>query len=118
MFADIVVLRIYLDEDVDVLLAQLLGLRGFDCVSALQADHLGWTDKQHLAWAQAQRRVLITHNRLDFEDLAREWWNQQRDHAGVILTMRRANTYDLLRRLLPVLNLYDQANWQNVVLYA
>lgn len=111
-------LRVYLDEDVDILLTQLLGARGFDCVSASQAGHLGWADEQHLVWAETEARVLITHNRLDFEHLARQWWQTQREHAGVILAMRRASTYELLRRLLSVLNFYDQNGWRNVVIYA
>ncbi len=37
-------LRLYLDEDVDVLLARLLVARGFDCVTASALGHLGWTD--------------------------------------------------------------------------
>lgn len=111
-------LRIYLDEDVDVLLSKLFGARGLDCISALQAGHLAWTDEQHLVWAEAETRVLITHNRLDFENLARQWWQGQRDHAGVVLAIRRVDTYDLLRRLLPVLSLYDQTSWNNVVMYA
>ena len=111
-------LRIYLDEDVDVLLAQLLHSRGFDCVSASQESHLGWTDEQHLEWANPVGRILITHNRVDFETLARQWWDQSRDHAGIMLAIRRANTYELMRRVLPVLARYDQADWRNVVMYA
>jgi len=112
------VLRVYLDEDVDVLLTQLLGARGFDCIAASHVGHLAWSDEQHLAWAQSEARVLITHNRLDFENQARQWWQAQRDHAGVILAMRRATSYELFRRLLSVLNLYDQSGWKNVVVYA
>ena len=32
--------------------------------------------------------------------------------------VRRADTYDLLRHVLPVLRLYDQAGWRNSVVYA
>lgn len=112
------VLRIYLDEDVDVLLARLLGPRGYDCVTASELGHLGWTDQQQLDWAAADERVTITHNRVDFENLARAWWAHPRDHAGIVLAVWRANTYDLLRRVLPVLALYDRAGWQNIVTYA
>ena len=60
-------LRVYLDEDVDVLLARLLSSRGFDCLTASELGHLGWTDQQHLEWAAAEERIMITHNRVDFE---------------------------------------------------
>jgi predicted nuclease of predicted toxin-antitoxin system len=111
-------LRIYLDEDVDVLLARLLGSRGFHCVSASELGHLAWTDAQHLEFAAGQGAILITHNRVDFENLARQWWDQSKNHAGIVLAFRRANTHVLLRRLLPVLACYDQSGWRNVVMYA
>jgi hypothetical protein len=112
------VLRIYLDEDVDILLAQLLCSRGFACTFALQEHHLRWSDEQHIEWATSETRIVVTHNRLDFEALARQWWSQSKEHAGIVLAVRRANTYDLMRRLLPVLACYDQVGWRNVVMYA
>ena len=112
------VLRVYLDEDVDVLLARLLGARGFDCVTASELGHLGWTDEQQLEWSAAEERTLITHNRVDFENLARQWWSRSKAHAGIILAVRRANSNELLRRVLPILALYDQAGWRNVSMYA
>ncbi len=36
-------MRVYLDEDVDVLLGRLLVARGFDCVSAFEMGNLAWT---------------------------------------------------------------------------
>ena len=36
----------------------------------------------------------------------------------MLLAVRRADTYDLARHLLPVLQLYDQAGWRNLLLYA
>ena len=111
-------LRVYLDEDVDVLLAQLLGSRGFDCTFASEENHLRWTDEQHLEWATTDARIVITHNRVHFEALARQWWSESKDHAGIVLAVRRANIYDLTRRVLPVLACYDQTGSRNVVMYA
>jgi hypothetical protein len=111
-------LRVYLDEDVDVLLAPLLAAHGIDCLTSLAANKLRQSDEEQLQSALLETRVLITHNRTDFENLAVAWWGQQRDHAGIILAIRRADTYDLARHVLPVLRLYDQAGWRNNVLYA
>ncbi len=111
-------LRLYLDEDVDVLLAGLLTARGYDCLTTAAAGRLGSSDDEQLRFAAQESRVLITHNRTDFEDLARAWWSAQRDHAGIVLALRRADVYDLARHLLPVLRLYDQSGWRNAVLYA
>jgi predicted nuclease of predicted toxin-antitoxin system len=111
-------LRVYLDEDVDVLLAPLLTTHAIDCLTTLVAGNLGRTDEEQLTAALQESRVLITHNRTDFENLAVAWWGQQRDHAGILLAVRRSDTYDLLRHILPVLHLYDQVGWRNTVLYA
>lgn len=111
-------LRVYLDEDVDVLLGRLLEARGFDSLSASSAGHLAWADERHLEFAAADQRLLITHNRVDYERLAKQWWNQSREHAGIVLAVRRAASYDLMRRVLPVLALYSQTEWHNVVMYA
>jgi hypothetical protein len=111
-------LRVYLDEDVDVLLAPLLAAHGIDCLTTLAAGNLGHTDAEQLEFALHESRVLITDNRTDFEILAVAWWGQQRGHAGIVPAVRRADTYDLLRHLLPVLQLFDQAGWRNAVLYA
>jgi hypothetical protein len=110
-------LRLYLDEDVDVLLGDLLTAHGFDCLTTAAAGHLGWTDEAQLEWSAQEGRVLITHNRVDFEELAVNWWGTQKDHAGIVLAIRRSDTYDLLRHVLPVLGLYDHAGWRNVALY-
>jgi predicted nuclease of predicted toxin-antitoxin system len=111
-------LRVYLDEDVDVLLAGLLTARGYDCLTTMTAGRLGKTDEEQLEFAGQESRVLITHNRTDFENLARAWWSAQRDHAGIVLALRRADVYDLARHVIPVLQLYDQAGWRNTILYA
>ena len=112
------VFRICLDEDVDVLLGRLLTARGFDCLSASELKHLAWTDERHLEWAAAEERILITHNRVDFEKLAVRWYRESKDHAGIVLAVRRSSTHELLRRILPVLLTYEQHDWRNVVMYA
>jgi predicted nuclease of predicted toxin-antitoxin system len=111
-------LRVYLDEDVDVLLGRLLASRGHDSVSASELGHIAWPDERHLEAATTDGRILITHNRVDFERLAVSWHQKAQDHAGIILAVRRADTYELARRVLSVLVLYDQASWRNIVLYA
>jgi predicted nuclease of predicted toxin-antitoxin system len=60
---------LYLDEDVNVLVADLLRARGFDIVSARDAGQLHATDAEQLAYAVNQARTLVTHNRTDFEEL-------------------------------------------------
>jgi predicted nuclease of predicted toxin-antitoxin system len=41
---------LYLDEDVNVLIADLLKARGFDAITARDAGQLHATDAEQLAW--------------------------------------------------------------------
>jgi predicted nuclease of predicted toxin-antitoxin system len=63
-------IELYLDEDVDVLLAQLMRARGFVTVTTQEAGQLGNNDAEQLAYAISQHKTLLTHNRVDFEALA------------------------------------------------
>ena len=56
---------LYLDEDVNVLVAHLLQARGFDVITARDAGQLHATDAEQLAYAVSQARTLVTHNRTD-----------------------------------------------------
>lgn len=111
-------LRVYLDEDVEVLLCTLLAAHGLDCLTTVVAGNRGKTDEEQLRFATSESRVIITHNRDDFENLAKAWWAQQQDHAGIVIAVRRADAYALARHVLPVLHLFDQTGWRNVLLYA
>lgn len=111
-------LRIYIDADVDVLLADILTPRGFDCELARDVGLLRALDEEQLTYATREGRILITHNRVDFQRLAVEWWNQGKDHAGIVLAMRRFDTYEVARRVLALLLSYDQQGWRNCVLVA
>lgn len=108
-------LKLYLDEDVDVLAVPLFKSLGFDCISALHVGNIHILDNKHLEYATGEGRVLITHNREDFKALAQEWWRLSKAHAGMVLAYRKKTTYELVRLVSPALMLYDQQNWVNVV---
>src|SRR5574341_2570337 len=81
---------LYLDEDVSVVVGAILRARGFVVVTARDAGHLGVADAAQLAVAAQAGRVLLTHNRVHFERLHREWLESGRPHAGIIIARRRA----------------------------
>lgn len=109
-------IHVYLDEDIDVLIATLLRSRGFVATTALQAGQLGKTDAEQLEYAISQRAAILTHNRIDFEDLAREYFEQKRFHSGIIIAVR--NPYqEVLRRLLTILNTTTADEMENQILY-
>ncbi len=92
-------LRLYLDEDVDPLLAQVLRDRGVDCLSTNEADNRGSPDAQQLVFATAQRRTLLTFNVRDFVMLAREYARAGLRHGGIVVS-NHLPFGELLRRVL------------------
>jgi predicted nuclease of predicted toxin-antitoxin system len=104
-------IHVYLDEDVDVLIASLLRSRGFEATTAQQAGQLGKTDAQQLEYATSQEAAILTHNRIDFENLAREYFEQERLHYGIIIVVR--NPYqEIVRRLLMILTAPQPMKWK------
>jgi predicted nuclease of predicted toxin-antitoxin system len=96
-------IRLYLDEDVNILVADLLEARGFDALTARDARQLQASDKEQLAYAVSQRRALVTHNRRDFEELIGAYFNTEQKHCGVFLAVRRS-PQEIAQRLLKILN--------------
>jgi acetolactate synthase regulatory subunit len=89
---------IYLDEDVNPLIARLLGHRGFDVTTVHDAGLLASPDPQQLAYAALQNHCIVTHNRLDYEMLHQEYLASARTHAEIVIAKRRS-PYELAARL-------------------
>jgi hypothetical protein len=99
---------LYLDEDVNVLVANLLQARGFDVITARDAGQL--------AYAVSQARTLVTHNRTDFEELVQNYFDSGQMHYGVIFSVRRS-PQEIAQRLLAILNQVTSDEMQNQVRY-
>jgi Domain of unknown function (DUF5615) len=78
------IIDLYLDEDVDVLVADLVRARGFTVVTTQEAGNVGASDQQQLAAAVSMRHTFVTHNRIDFELLAEEYFASGQDHCGIL----------------------------------
>jgi hypothetical protein len=109
-------ISLYLDEDVSVLVARLIRSRAFYALSALDAEQLGRNDAEQLGFAAQQGMAILTHNRADFEELARQYAAAGRSHSGIIIAVRRT-PYELARRLLVLLNQVTADEMDNLVLY-
>ncbi|MCA1993547.1 MAG: DUF5615 family PIN-like protein [Coleofasciculus sp. S288] len=107
---------LYLDEDVNVLVANLLQARGFDVITARDAGRLHATDAEQLAYAVSQARTLVTHNRTDFEELVQNYFDSGQMHYGVIFAVRRS-PQQIAQRLLAILNQVTSDEMQNQVRY-
>jgi hypothetical protein len=95
--------RVYLDEDVSARVEALIAARGFDVLSTLAAGRLAEDDHSQLNFTAPENRVLVTHNRRDFERLAAEYFTTGTHHAGIIIAVRRLPRV-LADRILGVLN--------------
>lgn len=96
-------IELYHDEDVSALIAELVRARGFSVLTTLKAGNLGKSDAEQLEFAVSKKRVLLTHNRVDFEILAKEYFEQDKTHYGIIIAVRRLPN-EMTQRLLGVLN--------------
>jgi predicted nuclease of predicted toxin-antitoxin system len=109
-------IELYLDEDVSVLVAGLIKARGFTAVTTQDVGRKGVSDEAQLAYATSQNKVLVTHNRVDFEKLAQEYFLAGRDHTGIIIATRRS-PYDIAKRLLVLLNHLTADEMRNQLRY-
>jgi hypothetical protein len=96
-------IELYLDEDVSVLIADLLGARGFSVTTTQEAGQVGQSDAEQLAYAVRRKRTLVTHNRDDFERLASEYFSSGLKHYGIIFAVRRP-VHEIARRLLTIVD--------------
>lgn len=100
--------RLYLDEDVRPLLAEILCDRGFDATSAARARRKGLTDEEQLLFAAKEQRALVTHNIRDFVELHASFSDR---HAGIVLSNQEP-VQVVLRRLLHFLSRETAASIQ------
>lgn len=78
-------MKLYLDESVSVVLANVLTQHGVDCLTVHEAGHLGQPDEFQLSIATREHRVFFTHDTRDFSRLASDWFVAGRPHAGILL---------------------------------
>jgi predicted nuclease of predicted toxin-antitoxin system len=114
--SDDIFIQLYLDEDVDVLVATLLQARGFSAITTRDAEQLGKEDSEQLAYASEQGKALLTHNRADFEELAKTYYETEKPHQGIIIATRHS-AQEIVRRLLIILNKITADEIANQVLY-
>jgi predicted nuclease of predicted toxin-antitoxin system len=107
---------LYLDEDVSVVVAAILRARGFEAMTARDSGQLGRSDFDQLIFAAKVGCVLLTHNRVDFERLHREWFQNGRPHKGIIIARRRSPA-ELAARLGQLLGRLPTDELPNQLLY-
>jgi Domain of unknown function (DUF5615) len=109
-------IELYLDEDVSVLVAHLVCARGFVAKTAHDEGLLGRSDAEQLAYAVSRQMTLLTHNRADFEALARVYLANGQTHHGIIIAVRRT-PHEITQRLLAILNQVTADEMENQLRY-
>lgn len=109
-------IELYLDEDVDVLVADLIRARGFKAITTQEAGRKRKDDDEQLAFAASQQLTLLTHNRVDFETLGQSYFAAGKAHSGIIIATRR-DPYEIARRLLIILNAVTADEMANQIRY-
>jgi hypothetical protein len=109
-------IALYLDEDVDVWIADLRRARGFMITTTQEAGQVQNSDAAQLTYAVSQQCALLTDNRVHFEALAQMYFASSQTHYGIIIAGRRP-PYEITRRLLRILNQVTAEEMQNQVRY-
>ena len=108
---------LYFDEDVSANIVSNLRARGFDVVSARDEGMLRQDDDEQMTFAVSQRRAIVTHNRVHFEDQHRKFLQAGRKHYGIIIARRRPKDAEVVARLLALLNALTAEEMENQLRY-
>ena len=81
-------IKLLLDEHIWEGLAAALTQRGYDAAHLNMTQHRGINDESLLTFATAEGRAVLTYNARHFVPLVRYWYEANRAHAGVILSIQ------------------------------
>lgn len=77
---------LYLDENIQVGLAEALRARGVDVLTTLEARNVGLSDLEQLQFAVESRRTFFSYNKRDFAMLHYAGLAEHKEHYGIILS--------------------------------
>lgn len=105
-------IKLYLDEDVDPLLAKVLRDRGYDVLSVQEAGKRTVSDHKQFEFATSHGRVFFTHNIKHFVKLSNEYSKSGKNHSGIIVS-DQLPFKELLKRTLRFLDRYSKEDITN-----
>jgi hypothetical protein len=109
-------IKVYSDEDVYGKLAEELRQRGIDAIGAVELGRLEIEDLDHLAFAVSQERAVLTFNRVHYEQLAVQYFLENREHWGIIISPQY-RLGELLRRALALTTIFTAEEFRNQLYY-
>ena len=105
-------IALYLDEHVQLALAEALRARGVDVLTTQEAGNMGLADMRQLAFATENKRSLFSYNKGHFARIHYQWMSIHRPHGGIIVS-DQLMIGPVLRRLMKLhfsLNSEDMRN--------
>lgn len=108
--------KLLLDEHVWHGLIPALDASGFDVLHLNDTDRRSISDEDVLAFASSESRAVLTYNTRHFVPLARQWFEEGREHSGIILSTQVSRSILLrsVRNLLETLSaqeLHNTVRW-------
>ena len=108
--------EVYLDENVHVLIAKIIQSHGFKAVTVQDAGRRGASDTAQLQYAVEQGYAILTHDRIDFEELAREYFASGKNHSGIVIAADNS-PQEIARRMISILNDFTADEMTNQIIY-
>lgn len=108
--------KLYLDEDMSFKVAEMVRADGFNVLSVHECHRQGLMDDEQLAYAASNSMAIVTHNRVDFEELAQQYFEQEKTHHGIII-LRQDFPRVIADKLIAALNQYTADELVNQILY-
>src|SRR5262245_29258205 len=111
--------RLFTDEHLSPLLAEVLREHGYDAESCHEAGraNLSIPDDDQLHYATQAGRVILTFDISDFVQLDSEWKSLGKEHAGIIVSSEIVNFSLLLARVRRHLDLIAPEVQHNTLLW-
>lgn len=105
-------IKLYLDEDVDPLLAKVLRDRGYDVLTTQEANMFSSSDDAQLKFTISQDWAFFTHNVKHFPKIAGDYAASGKSHFGIIVS-DHLPFKELLKRMLRFLNRHSAMTVQS-----
>lgn len=112
-------LRLLIDQDVDhdILRGLIRRIPQLDEVTAFEIGMSRATDPQLLAWAERERRIIVTHDRTTMPMHAARILGEEKNIAGVFVVPRRVPLHQVLDDLELMITCSENHEWINVIRY-
>ncbi|MEQ1604988.1 MAG: DUF5615 family PIN-like protein [Pyrinomonadaceae bacterium] len=108
--------KVYLDEDVNTVVAAMLSAENIVAQTVSGLGRKSLPDDQQLEFAVANESLIVTHNRVDFEQLAVEYFNESKIHHGIIIATFKSPRA-IADELIEILNRYSSEEFINQIIY-